>query len=832
MRGLLASILAVALALGARAILLRADLPAAVAWRDGLGLLVLAAGLFAAVVPAPSGWPASAVGNRDPTSRRASRGIGLLALFLAVLVTVLLRRAWTGDGALPGWMLWAILALSWFLAGIDVLLATAPAPSRAAGGVPWSPAKARSLLRRARQVRRSAPGAAPLPLSPRARWTWLLVLLLLAGAIRLWGGPDRDAPCLPLECSALDRIGAVWQDPELPALLAGTAPLFDGLQALLLGPVSGLDGPDLALYRVLGLLVALATVALAFGVGLHIQGGGLAVSGALFLAWLPWHVELSRVPGPGLWLVLGLLATLALAVQAQRREDPRLHGLVGLLAGLTAWTGPPPWSLALLLWCLLGPARDLRLRLHAVRPLVVLALPRLALLLDPDPWFVLGQRLAERVQTSVSALLVARGDAMAWAGVLTVLGLAYTLRHWGWKPGRTLFLGWGLALFAVLATGGQADVGNLAGLWILSTLAGALAVDGVLRQAATLWQPVVAPSTWLRLAAVLLWLPVLVAGVQERMGGRPLDLAPGGDSPPASMEPGSPAEEESFWVPGEGVPLPAQPDLPVQPVWTVGRCGRDDNPVQSPRGVVIDPGSGQVYVADPGSGQVMALDLDDGAPVRAIQDPNFQEPFDLDVDGRGSLYVLDALAQVVFQVDVASGRVALVPVEASFYRPRGLAVDIFGMLVVADTGGARVVHVDNTGRMLAQFGGPDTALGRGQPVDALGTANGILWAVTGEDGRLWRLDAQEGRVVIARSNTLEGPHLAGLATGAFFLTDPEGRRILMFDEAGAPLAQIAGDGRWVRPVGLDVAEVGPQVLLAVADAARCQVSLWQVGGPP
>ncbi len=831
MRGLLASILAVALALWARGIFLRGDLPSSVAWRDGLWLLVLAAGIFVAAAPPPRRM-APAVGGRAPASRWAGRGLGFLALFLSALVTGLLYRAWTGNGVPPGWVLWAALTLSWLLVGAEVLLASAPTPPEGEGDGPWSPAKARSLLQRAQRIRRSTREAPPLPLPQRARRTWLLVLLLLAGATRLWGGPDGTVPCLPTECRALDRTWAVWQDPDLSALLASTAPLVDGLQALLLGPVSGPDGPDLALYRALGLLVALATVALAFGAGLQIQGGGLAVVGTLFLAWLPWHVELSRAPGPGLWLVLGLLATLALAVRAQRQGDPRLHGLVGLLAGLTAWTGPPPWSLALLLWFLAGPARDARLRLHTLRPLVVLALPRLALLLDPDPWFVLGQRAGERLQTFASGLLAARGEPMAWAGVLAVLGLAYTLRHWRWEPGRTLLMGWGLALFAVLASGGEAAVGNVAGLWLLSTLAAALAVDGVLRQAAALWRPVVAPSTWLRLAAVLLWLPVLVAGVQERMGGGPLDRTPEADSPPAQVDTGSLPVGDGSWQPGEGAPLPALPDLPVQPVWAVGRCGADDGPFQSPRGVVIDPGSGQVYVADPGGAQVVALDLDDGAPVRAIRDPNFQEPFDLDVDSRGFLYILDALAQVVFQVDVASGQVALVPVETAFYRPRGLAVDIFGMLVVADTGGARVVHTDSTGRVLAQFGGPDTALGRGQPVDALGTANGILWAVTGEDGRLWRLDTREGRVVVARSNTMEGPHLAGLATGAFFLTDPEGRRILMFDEAGVPLAQISGDGRWVRPVGLDVAEVGPQVLLAVGDAAQCQVSLWQVGSPP
>lgn len=827
MRRLLLLVLALVLALWARSILLSPDLPEAVTWRDGGLLLVFAALIFAWNAPPPLIRLGLHLETPIPQPSRAIGWAGLLGLILAALAGGRLYLALADPQVeAPTWA-GLLLVLAALLAVWDAL-----APSRSAADAfqddgTWSPAKARLLLHRVLDVR-LAQGVDPFPLSPRARMGWLLFILALAGLIRLVGSPGLGGDCLPEECQALTRALTWWQTPDLETLLRDPAPLFTAVHAALLGPVADAGGPYLALFRALGLLAGLAGVALAFVAGLSLHGGGMAVAGGLLMALLPWHVALSRSPRPGLWLALGLLAVAALLIQARAHDDRRRYAAAGLAAGLTAWTAPTPWGLALLAWLLVAPAPGRRLA--AARPLVILALPRLLLALDADLWRTGLDRLGPTLQDLAAAWLADPGQTLAWAGVLAWLGLAYTLRHLAWPGGRVLLLGWSLALAALLWSPADATVMDQAGFWALTTLLAALAVDALLRQAALTWRPLVAPGTWLRLAGTVLVLAFLVGKAQTWMGEASLTAAPSPTSPPGGAETGSGADRAENFVVQEGeAPVPPLPELPIQQIWTVGSCGPGQDQFQGPRGLAIDPGSGQVYVADPGNRRVVVRDLADGGLVRLVEDENFQEPFDLDVDMTGQIYLLDSVVQQIFRLDPVSGDRFLVPAETAFYRPRGLGVDIFGMLVIADTGGARVVHMQPDGRVLAQYGGPDTALGRGQPVDAMGSPLGILWAVTAEDGRLWRLDSGEGRVVVTRSNTFEGPHLAGTGSGAFFLSDPEGRRILFLDEIGTPLAQFGGEGSFVKPVGLDVAEVGSRLLLAVSDPPTCQVSLWQVG---
>ncbi|MEI2419810.1 hypothetical protein V6O07_06025, partial [Arthrospira platensis SPKY2] len=145
----------------------------------------------------------------------------------------------------------------------------------------------------------------------------------------------------------------------------------------------------------------------------------------------------------------------------------------------------------------------------------------------------------------------------------------------------------------------------------------------------------------------------------------------------------------------------------------------------------------------------------------------FEELFDLGRNILGDLFLLDAVAQQIYQVDLNGDRADALALGTSFYRPRGMGVDVGGSLLVADTGGARVVMLSPGGQVMAQFGGPDTLLGQGQPVDAAALPNGALWAVTAEDGRLWRLDQGVGWGVVPRTNTFDAPHLAGLTNSAF-----------------------------------------------------------------
>ncbi len=281
-------------------------------------------------------------------------------------------------------------------------------------------------------------------------------------------------------------------------------------------------------------------------------------------------------------------------------------------------------------------------------------------------------------------------------------------------------------------------------------------------------------------------------------------------------------------LPENTAPPSGLPELPMEQVWQVGDvCGPGDEQFQQPRGVAVDGLSGRVTVADAGNQRLVVRELADGSLVHILQGEAYQEPFDLALSATGELYVLDAAAQQILRLDPLGPVPGIVPLETAFYHPRGLATTPDGDLLVADTGGARVVMVTTGGKVLAQFGGPDTPLGQGQPVDVLGLSNGGFWAVTAEDGRLWRVESGEGFVAVARANTFDAPHLAGLPTNGFFLTDPERSLVLFFDATGRPLAQFGGPGAFQKPVGIAAALVDDQVLVAVSDSAACTVSLWR-----
>ncbi len=272
------------------------------------------------------------------------------------------------------------------------------------------------------------------------------------------------------------------------------------------------------------------------------------------------------------------------------------------------------------------------------------------------------------------------------------------------------------------------------------------------------------------------------------------------------------------------------PPLLMEEVWFAGGiCGPAAGQMQAPRGVALDAIERRVYVADTGNRRVLAYDLASGEPLTTYTDPEFEEPVDVAMGPGGELIVLDAVAYPLFRIDTATGEIARLPVDTEFYRPRGLDVDPLGHMLVADTGGARVVLLDAQGQVLAQFGGQDTSLGIGQPVDGL-VNDGVMWAVTAEDGRLWRLYDQSGLTAMPRANTIDGPHLATLPDRGFFLSDPVGRGIRYHAPSGQPLLEFAYPDAFITPVGIAAAEADGMVYLAVVDSAACTVSLWR-GSP-
>ncbi len=274
------------------------------------------------------------------------------------------------------------------------------------------------------------------------------------------------------------------------------------------------------------------------------------------------------------------------------------------------------------------------------------------------------------------------------------------------------------------------------------------------------------------------------------------------------------------------VPPLALSPLSLELVWQAGACGAGDGQFFTPHGLAYDPTSQQFYVADTGNKRIVALDARTGAQVAVYADDGFEEPVDVGIDTDGRPIVLDAVGHPLVRIQPDTGELERIQSDISFYRPRGLDVDEQGVIAVADTGGARVVLLEPSGRMILQYGGPDTNVGSGQPVDVMLKDN-MAWAVTAEDGRLWRLTDESGLVALPRTNTIDGPHLAHLPDGSFFLTDPFMRAIRYHASSGQPLAFYANADTLVTPVGVAAYEADGQFYVAVADSAVCTVTLWR-----
>ncbi|MEI2691807.1 MAG: PA14 domain-containing protein [Anaerolineae bacterium] len=305
--------------------------------------------------------------------------------------------------------------------------------------------------------------------------------------------------------------------------------------------------------------------------------------------------------------------------------------------------------------------------------------------------------------------------------------------------------------------------------------------------------------------------------------------------PEANTPPPAPAEPDAIPAAqpgGDFVPLPATV------AWSFGGvCGAELDQLAGPRGVAIDPAGGAVWLADTGNQRIVQLDADGQfvASWSIAGDPAADEVVDLVVEPDGNLLVLDAVGQQMLRFMPNGQMVATFGAEQTFYRPRGLGSDAAGQLVVADTGGVRVVHLDAAGALLGQIGGPESDLARQQPTDAALTPGGDLYFVEAESGVITRLAADGSLtrwVGPAQASTIDGPHLALLPAGGLAVSDPEGRRVLLFDASGQPLGQFGQEAGLVKPVGIAAAS-GPDgaTRLAVVDSQACSVVMFEIPAP-
>lgn len=247
------------------------------------------------------------------------------------------------------------------------------------------------------------------------------------------------------------------------------------------------------------------------------------------------------------------------------------------------------------------------------------------------------------------------------------------------------------------------------------------------------------------------------------------------------------------------------------------------NPVtlNGPRSLAF-ANDGSVYVADSRNHRVLHLDIEGnilnqwGTYADGVNTPvgngTFNEPWGIAVGLDGSIYVTDTWNHRVekFSPDgrfiKAWGIFGQGETPESFYGPRALAVDAEGRVYVTDTGNKRIVVFDADGNFITQFGSAGFEPAQfDEPVGIAIDKNGTVYVVDTWNQRIQtftRFETDSGLVFTPSKQwdvygwfgqSLDNkPYIAVDDDLNIFVTDPEGYRVIMFNQNGE-VVNVWGD---------------------------------------
>jgi len=240
-----------------------------------------------------------------------------------------------------------------------------------------------------------------------------------------------------------------------------------------------------------------------------------------------------------------------------------------------------------------------------------------------------------------------------------------------------------------------------------------------------------------------------------------------------------------------------------------------ENPIgmNAPRSVAFAK-DGTVYVADSRNHRVLHLDVEGntlhewGTFADGVNTPvdagTFNEPWGIAIASDGSVYVTDTWNHRVEKF-TASGKFVTAwgifgqgETPDSFYGPRGLAVDSEGRIYVTDTGNKRIAVFDPNGNFITQFGSAGFDPGQfDEPVGIAIDKNGTVYVVDTwnrriqtfvpieTEGNLSFVPEKQWDVYGWFGQSLDNkPFIAVNDELHVFITDPDGFRVMEFDQDG------------------------------------------------
>ena len=268
---------------------------------------------------------------------------------------------------------------------------------------------------------------------------------------------------------------------------------------------------------------------------------------------------------------------------------------------------------------------------------------------------------------------------------------------------------------------------------------------------------------------------------------------------------------------------------------------QNPRPMNAPRSLAFAK-DGTVYVADSRNHRVLHLDMDGkvlhewGTFADGVNTPvdsgTFNEPWGIAIAPDGSVYVTDTWNHRVEKFTstgkfiTAWGIFGQGETPDSFYGPRGLAVDAEGRVYVTDTGNKRIAVFDGNGNFITQFGsaGLDPGL-FDEPVGIAVDKNGTVYVVdtwnqriqtfvpVETEGNLSFVPEKQWDVYGWFGQSLDNkPFIAVNDDLHVFVTDPDGFRVMEFDQNGA-LVRVwddlsSGDSNLGLPSGIAIDNEG------------------------
>jgi sugar lactone lactonase YvrE len=233
--------------------------------------------------------------------------------------------------------------------------------------------------------------------------------------------------------------------------------------------------------------------------------------------------------------------------------------------------------------------------------------------------------------------------------------------------------------------------------------------------------------------------------------------------------------------------------------------------------------------ATPGQGAVVKTWIE--TVPRAVSAPNLREPRGVALAADGTFFVADFGNRRIRHVDGDSTRIGEFGMEgdgpAQFRDPCGIAVGDDGILWVADTWNHRVQKLTRDGQQLAEW----RADMYGPRGIALMKDGSVLVTDTGND-RVIRFAADGSARVLIPKGVVEKPVGIAVAEQEIYVADVGHRRIAVFSGEGQPLREWRVDGWGAGGLPEPYLAVGPAHTLWVTDPPGKRVLLFDTTGKP